>query len=90
MGLSAYWKIPDLDNLNRLLQRMGVKWLRNGDTANFPSIWAMFHNNVNWKKEWDEQMRKRMVRACLEKWFAMATGYGSLAMKSTWIMQELP
>lgn len=67
MGLSAYWEIPDLDNLSRLLQRMGVKWLRNGDTANFPSIWAMFHNNVNWKKEWDEQMRKRTVRACLEK-----------------------
>lgn len=50
MGLSAYWEIPDLDNLSRLLQRMGVKWLRNGDTANFPSIWAMFHNNVNWKR----------------------------------------
>lgn len=34
---------------------------------------------INWKKEWDEQMRKERFVLVLKKWFAMAIGYGSLA-----------
>ena len=31
-GISAYWPIPDEESVQRLMDRMGVRWVRNGDT----------------------------------------------------------
>ncbi|WP_308755599.1 T9SS C-terminal target domain-containing protein [uncultured Bacteroides sp.] len=67
MGLSAYWAIPDSAELKRLLGRMGVRWLRNGNTHSFDNIEATFHNNINWRKKWKAEERDSLIRVCLRK-----------------------
>ena len=67
MGLSAYWAIPDSMNLKRLLNRMGVRWVRNGITSSFKNTEATFHNNINWKKKWKDPEREELIRSFFRK-----------------------
>lgn len=67
MGLSAYWAIPDSMNLKRLLNRMGVRWVRNGITSSFKNTEATFHNNINWKKNWKDPEREELIRSFFRK-----------------------
>ena len=67
MGLSAYWAIPDSMNLKRLLNRMGVRWVRNGITSSFKNIEATFHNNIDWKKKWKDTEREELIRSFFRK-----------------------
>ena len=62
MGLSAYWAIPDSTELKRLLNRMGVRWVRNGITSSFENTEAMYHNNIDWTKEWSDAERDKLIR----------------------------
>lgn len=67
MGLSAYWAIPDSTNLKRLLNRMGVRWVRNGITSSFKNTEATFHNNINWNKKWENPEREELIRSFFRK-----------------------
>ncbi|MDR1279866.1 MAG: hypothetical protein LBK99_03475 [Opitutaceae bacterium] len=39
-GIAAYWPYPDEASIRRLMERMGVRWLRNGDTRSHKNIIA--------------------------------------------------
>jgi len=67
MGLSAYWAIPDSTELKRLLNRMGVRWVRNGINSSFKNIEAMYHNNIDWTKKWSDTERDKQIRTCFQE-----------------------
>ncbi|MGN0843887.1 MAG: hypothetical protein ACI4QT_01550 [Kiritimatiellia bacterium] len=48
-GIAAYWPIPDEESVQRLMDRMGVRWIRMGDTRlqHAPRI-AMRQTRMNW------------------------------------------
>jgi hypothetical protein len=66
MGLSAYWPYPNETELQRLLERMGVRWLRNGNTNDFNNIQAMYHNNIDWNRTWSNEERNSLIRDCFQ------------------------
>lgn len=46
MGISAYWPLPSEAEAQRLMDRMGVRWLRNGNTHDYKNIIALRHNQI--------------------------------------------
>ena len=47
-GLAAYWPIPDEESVQRLMDRMGVMWVRVGDThLQHPPRRCNHHSSVN-------------------------------------------
>ncbi|RRJ95216.1 hypothetical protein Ga0100231_013760 [Opitutaceae bacterium TAV4] len=62
IGLSAYWPIPDKIELQRLLQRAGVRWLRQGRSDEFPNVTAILHDNIDWKKDYTPVEREAWIR----------------------------
>ena len=67
IGLSAYWPIPDQEHLKALLQRMGVRWLRYGDTRDFDGITAILHTGFDWKKHVTDVERDAVIRKNLQR-----------------------
>ncbi len=69
-GLAAYWPIPDEASVQRLMDRMGVRYLRQGDTRRqHPPRVAFHHSNPKLGKltgdartEWI----RRELKACVE------------------------
>lgn len=47
-GLSAYWPIPSEEEAQRLMERMGVRWLRHGNSHDYKNITAIHHSNPKW------------------------------------------
>jgi hypothetical protein len=45
-GIAAYWPIPDEQSAQRVMDRMGVRWLREGDNKNYQNITAIHHNQI--------------------------------------------
>lgn len=50
-GLAAYWPLPTEEDAVRLMERMGVRWLRHGDNRNYEKITAIHHSNPVWTGE---------------------------------------
>ena len=47
-GIAAYWPIPDEESVQRLMDRMGVRWVRQGDTRlQHPPRVANRHSSVH-------------------------------------------
>lgn len=73
-GLSAYWPIPDEESVQRLMDRMGVRWIRNGDTKlQHPPRVANHHSN--WKKQLEGEAREKWIIDQLEKCRAKGNRY---------------
>jgi hypothetical protein len=74
-GIAAYWPIPDEESVQRLMDRMGVRWVRQGDTRlQHPPRIANRHTSVrpdDWAKkgrtdaERDAWIRTNLA-ACVE------------------------
>ncbi len=48
-GIAAYWPIPDEESVQRLMDRMGVMWVRSGDTRKqHPPRVAKHSSSVEW------------------------------------------
>ncbi|MDR1284236.1 MAG: hypothetical protein LBK99_25970 [Opitutaceae bacterium] len=45
-GIAAYWPFPDETSVQRLMERMGVRWYRNGNTHNYKNITAIRHSQI--------------------------------------------
>lgn len=70
-GLAAYWPIPDEKAVQSLMDRMGVRYLRNGDTRiqNKPRI-AFHHSNPNYLKLTGAKRREwiaKELETCVER-----------------------
>ena len=47
-GIAAYWPLPDEDSVQRLMDRMGIMWVRAGDTRlQHPPRRANHHSSAN-------------------------------------------
>ncbi len=56
-GIAAYWPIPDEESVQRLMDRMGVRWVRQGDTRlQHPPRVANRHSSAHPHK-WAKQGR---------------------------------
>ena len=65
-GISAYWPIPDEESVQRLMDRMGVRWVRTGNaTAQHPPRTAIYHSNL--KTSLTGEAREKWIVAELEK-----------------------
>lgn len=61
-GLAAYWPVPSEADAAKLMERMGVRWLRHGDNRVHGKITAIHHSNPKWSGE------KALVGAEREAW----------------------
>ncbi|RRJ97095.1 hypothetical protein Ga0100231_012410 [Opitutaceae bacterium TAV4] len=52
-GIAAYWPFPDETSVQRLMERMGVRWYRQGNTHDYKNITALRHTQIP-KKTYDE------------------------------------
>ena len=77
MGLSAYWAIPDSTELKRLLNRMGVRWVRNGINSSFKNIEAMYHNNIDWTKKWSDTERDKQILSLIHIFVSSSSLYSA-------------
>ena len=71
-GIAAYWPIPTEEDAQRVMERMGVRWLRNGDTRLHKNITANRHSNIKWKEkaftpEEREAWIKKELQTCVEQ-----------------------
>lgn len=73
-GLAAYWPVPDEVAVRKLMERMGVRWLRDGDGRTFTNITAIHHSNPAWSgakalkgKEREAWIRKKLQQCLDEK-----------------------
>lgn len=71
-GIAAYWPIPTEEDVQRLMDRMGVRWVRSGDTRKqHPGRIANHHSNIKWNREWTDEERDAWIRKqlalCVEK-----------------------
>lgn len=70
-GLAAYWPYPTEGDVQNLMDRMGVRWLRGGDSRiqHAPRI-ANRHTGVDLNKEWTAEARdewiKKQLAQCVE------------------------
>ena len=61
-GIAAYWPIPDEESVQRLMDRMGVMWVRNGDTRRqHPPRVANHHSGANVRTLTGEAREKWIV-----------------------------
>lgn len=67
IGLSAWWPIPDEESVKALMERMGVRWLRHGNSNNFDNIVALLHNNIDWKRDYTDAERDEWIRKSLQR-----------------------
>lgn len=67
MGISSFWSYPDSAQMERLMDRMGVRWLRNGNSADYPKMNVMYHNNIDWDKQWTDIERNSFIRQCFNE-----------------------
>ncbi|MDR1282556.1 MAG: hypothetical protein LBK99_17300 [Opitutaceae bacterium] len=67
IGLSAWWAIPDREQIARLIRRMGVRWLRHGKTGEFPGVTAILHDNIDWKKDYTDAERETWIRKEIQR-----------------------
>ncbi len=49
-GLAAYWPLPDEASAQRVMERMGVRWYRNGNTHDYKNITAIRHAQIPQKR----------------------------------------
>lgn len=72
MGLSAYWELPDADNLYALLKRMGVKWTRTGDKSKLGGAQPMYHTNskTDITKTYTDAERDKIIEDCFAEMVA--------------------
>jgi len=62
-GLAAYWPIPTEEDAQNLMDRMGVRWLREGKTQlQHPGRIANHHSNIRWGKDWTDKERDEWIR----------------------------
>ncbi|WP_081721983.1 hypothetical protein [Geminisphaera colitermitum] len=52
-GIAAYWPFPDETSVQSLMERMGVRWYRQGNTHDYKNITALRHTQIP-KKTYDE------------------------------------
>ena len=69
-GISAYWAIPDEESVQRLMDRMGVMWVRDSETRKqHPPRLATFHSH--WKQGLKGAEREKWIakkfEACREQ-----------------------
>lgn len=67
IGLSAWWPLPNKEEVTRLLRRMGVRWLRHGNTHDFDNITALLHNNIDWKRDYTDAERDAWIRQSFQR-----------------------
>ncbi len=66
-GLAAYWPLPSEEVVQDLMDRMGVRWLREGDTRKqHPPRIANHHSNTSFGKEWNPTERDAWIRKQFE------------------------
>lgn len=61
-GIAAYWEIPDKKAIDALLRRMGVHWIRRGDsreTVKAIGAEANWHSNVK-PLQWSNEPQKKL------------------------------
>lgn len=69
MGLSAYWALPDSASVLKLMKRMGVRWVRNGDNNWLGSTaTAMYHTNTatDVTKTYTDAERTKIIENCFK------------------------
>ncbi|MBT3288848.1 MAG: hypothetical protein HN380_15985 [Victivallales bacterium] len=67
-GLAAYWPIPTEEDAQKLMDRMGVRWLRTGKTQlQHAGRIANHHSNIRWGKEWADAERDEWIKKELTK-----------------------
>ncbi|AHF91066.1 hypothetical protein OPIT5_13490 [Opitutaceae bacterium TAV5] len=49
-GIAAYWPFPDEASVQRVMERMGVRWYRQGNTHNYKNITAIRHTQIPRKR----------------------------------------
>jgi hypothetical protein len=49
-GIAAYWPLPDEASVQRVMERMGVRWYRQGNTHDYKNITAIRHNQIPRKR----------------------------------------
>ncbi len=60
-GIAAYFDIPSQKAVDKLLKRMGIRWVRNGDTRKtMPAFGALsnYHSNIR-PEQWKNTPKKR-------------------------------
>ncbi|XHR31069.1 MAG: hypothetical protein ACFUZC_11010 [Chthoniobacteraceae bacterium] len=45
-GIAAYWPFPTENGVQRVMDRMGVRWYRQGNTHSFKNITALHHSHI--------------------------------------------
>jgi hypothetical protein len=71
-GIAAYWPIPSEEAVQNLMDRMGVRWVREGDTRKqHPGRLANHHSNAKFGKPITEAERdawiKQQLSLCIER-----------------------
>lgn len=70
-GIAAYWPIPDEESVQKLLDRMGVMWVRGGDTRKqHPPRRANHHSSADLRKltgEKREEWIEKQLAGCRER-----------------------
>lgn len=100
-GLAAYWPIPDEESVQKLMDRMGVRWIRNGDTRlQHPPRRCNHHASANFSKLTNATERTAWILKQLELCREQGNAYwefgneynmstGGIALKSVGIGQGL-
>jgi hypothetical protein len=71
-GIAAYWPIPSEEAVQNLMDRMGVRWVRSGDTRKqHPGRLANHHSNTKFGKLIGDEERdawiKKELAICIER-----------------------
>lgn len=100
-GLAAYWPIPDEESVQKLMDRMGVMWVRRGDTRiQHPPRRCNHHSSANFSKLTNATERTDWILKQLELCREQGNEYwefanelnmstGGIALKSTGIGRGL-
>ncbi len=79
-GLAAYWPLPTEDDAQRLMDRMGVKWLRVGNThQQSGGRISIHHSNIKWSKAWTDSERDEWIRKQFEQCVKKGNPYWEFA-----------
>lgn len=67
-GIAAYWPVPTEEDVQNLLDRLGVRWVRSGDTRlQHPGRIANHHSNVRFDQTWTDEKRDTWIREQLQQ-----------------------
>ncbi len=78
-GISAYWPLPDEESVQKLMDRMGVMWVRSGDTTlQHPPRRANRHSSADVRKLRGEE-REAWIEKQLEECRAKKNEYWEFA-----------